>query len=108
MSIADYLEREDLSGDLADLADQLGIEAARRIFDVWRGCCLNIPNRPSKRSIRRYLTQEMRQGRRLRDLARELNVTERYAQRLLYDAKTDEAQMLLFPEPDGDGTEKKQ
>ena len=103
MSIADYMEREDLNGgDLADLAEELGIEAARRIFVQWRGCCLNIPNRAPKRTMQRYIVNETRKGRRLRELARELNVTERYVQRILSAAKCDEAQLLLFSEADSD------
>lgn len=103
MTIADYMEREDLNGgDLADLADELGIIAARRIFAQWRGCCLNIPNRLPKRTMQRYIVSEIRKGRRLRELARELNVSERYAQRLANAAQCDEAQLLLFSDTESD------
>jgi len=100
LSIADYIEREDLTGgDLADLAEELGIEAARKIFIQWRGCCLNIPNRAPKRTIERYVVSETRKGRRLRDVARELKVSERYVQRILNAVKRDDTrQMLLFPD----------
>ena len=97
MRIADYIQREDISGDMATLADELGMDAVRAIYQSWRGCAINVPSRPPKRTIKRYVVAAMLAGRTVRDVARELGVSERYVQHLTHGIP-DPRQIELFPE----------
>ena len=99
MRISDYMQREDLSGDMATLADELGIDTVRCLYESWRGCVLNVPSRMPKRTMKRYISNAVELGQSVRDMARELNVSERYVQRLLRTVGNPR-QMELFPEGD--------
>ncbi len=82
MDIYDYIEREDMTGDLAAIADDLGIEVARSIFRSWRGCIITIPSVIPQGVMCHYLQHEHAAGRPPREVARELGITDRYARKL--------------------------
>lgn len=100
MRLADFIEREDLSGDLATIADDIGLDVAKRLFENWRGCVIYVSSRIPKSTMVRYLEYELSQGRRLRDIARELGISERYAQILLWRNENQVEQLELFPDFD--------
>lgn len=95
MHITDYIEREDLGGDMAELADALGLETVRKLFRFWRGCAIYVPSRVPRDTMRRYISAEAQKGRKVRSIARELGVSERYAQSLLHNSQSGDAQILL-------------
>lgn len=81
--LLEMINAEDCTGDLHLIADSLGIETARRLFNAFRGCMLNIPSRIPKAVVSKYALQQAAKGRRVKDIAHELGFSERTIQNVL-------------------------
>lgn len=100
MRITDYIQRDDLGGDMATLADDIGLEAVRTLYSEWRGCSMTIPTRIPRRSQLRVIASALEAGKQVREIARELNVSERHVQHLIHTQlrHVNPQQMELLPQ----------
>lgn len=85
--IENLVNLEDMTGDLLLIAEALGIETARRVYAAFRGCMLYIPNTLPRAAAARYARQERAKGRRCKDIARDLQLSDRYIRQLLAEAE---------------------
>ncbi len=90
MKAEQLINLEDCSGDLLLIADALGIDTARAIFTAFRGCNLYIPSTIPRSAVVRYARQEQSKGRRVKDIAHDLQLTERYIRQLLAEPQQQE------------------
>lgn len=78
MDLWDEIGREDLEGDLQDVADTLGVDAAKKLLALFSGGTLYVPKVESVvRAIRDRRIYKAFNGDNFRDLAREYQLTTR-------------------------------
>lgn len=76
--VVKYIEFDDLPPDMQEVAEVLGIEAARTLISECGGMRLQIPMPKSvKPAIKKYVTVHIKKLT-VRQIARRLNFTERY------------------------------
>lgn len=80
--IAEYVERCDLTGDLAWIADTCGIETARQLLACCRGMSIYVPLFP-RQAVKRCAEDLRSQGLTDRSIALRLGLTDRTVSGLL-------------------------
>ena len=96
-----YIQQADLTGDLVWVAGVCGIDVAKKLLLECRGVNIYVPSGLPKTVMQRYAQDARKEGISIKQIARVLRVSERYAQILLQPkAEADAQQLSLLTDSD--------
>lgn len=76
-AVYEHIELEDLTGDLRDIAEAVGIEPIRKLMLDFKGAELYVPVKPPRLALLRFVTVMGRRGYTMGQIARQTGVKAR-------------------------------
>ena len=92
--LQDYIQQADLAGDLVWVAAVCGVDVAKKLLLECRGVNIYVPSGLPKTAMQRYAQDARKEGLSIKQIAKVLRISERYAQILLQPKEEPDVQQL--------------